>query len=79
MQPLVQWQRCEGVLYPNMLLSPWIAQGGGRRVMTLDLLNCTKVCSVVLPTHPSAQDHIGTIAMKVQMANAYCRWKTLES
>jgi hypothetical protein len=36
----------------------------------LDLLNCTEVCSVASPTHPSAQDHIGTIAMKVQTPNA---------
>ena len=68
--PPYRWQRCQAVLYPNMLLLSWIAQGGGRGIVTLDLLNCTEVRSVASPTHPSAQDDVGTIAAKVQTANA---------
>lgn len=68
--PPYRWQRCQAVLYPNMLLLSWIAQGGGRGVVTLDLLNCTEVRSVASPTHPSAQDDVGTIAAKTQTANA---------
>lgn len=53
-----------------MLLLSWIAQGGGRGIVTLDLLNCTEVRSVASPTHPSAQDDVGTIAARAQTANA---------
>ena len=53
-----------------MLLLSWIAQGGGRGVVTFDLLNCTEVCSVALPAHPSARDDVGTIATKARTANA---------
>ena len=49
-----------------MLLLSWIAPGGGRGIVTLDLLNCTEVRSVPSPTHPSAQDDVGTIAAKRQ-------------
>ena len=53
-----------------MLLLSWTAQGGGRGIVTLDLLNCTEVRSVASPTHPGAQDDVGTIAAKAQTANA---------
>ncbi len=53
-----------------MLLLSWIAQGGGRGIVTLDLLNCTEVRSVASPTHPSAQDDVGTIAARAQTADA---------
>jgi hypothetical protein len=69
--PPYRWQRCQAVLYPNMLLLSWIAQGGGRGIVTLDLLNCTEVRSVASPTHPSAQDDVGTIAARAQTANAH--------
>ncbi|KAI9449978.1 hypothetical protein F5148DRAFT_618772 [Russula earlei] len=52
-----------------MLLLSWIAQGGGHGNVTLDLLNCTEVRSVASPTHPSAQDDVGTTAAKAQTAN----------
>jgi hypothetical protein len=39
MPPPYRWQRCQAVLYPNMLLLSWIAQGGGHGFVTLDLLN----------------------------------------
>ncbi|KAH9972889.1 hypothetical protein BGW80DRAFT_1560888 [Lactifluus volemus] len=61
---------CQAVLYPNMLLLSWIAQGGGRGIVTLDLLTCTEVRSVALPTHSSAQDDVGTIAARVKTASA---------
>ena len=54
------------MLYPHMLLLSWIAPGGGRGIVTLDLLNCTEVRSVPSPTHPSARDDIGTIAAQAQ-------------
>ena len=47
-----------------MLLLSWITQGGGRGIVTLDLLSCTEVRSVASLTHPSSQDVVGTIAAK---------------
>ncbi|RDX52641.1 hypothetical protein OH76DRAFT_1554302 [Lentinus brumalis] len=60
--PPYRWQRCQALLYPHMLLLSWIAPGGGRGIVTLDLLNCIEVRSVQSPSHPSAQDDVGTIA-----------------
>ena len=51
-----------------MLLLSWIVPSGGRGVVSLDLLNCTSVVSVPSPTHPSAQDDVGTIAARLQSA-----------
>ncbi len=45
-----------------MLLLSWIAPGGGRGIVTLDLVNCTEVRSVPSPTHPESRDDIGTQA-----------------
>ncbi|KAI6107774.1 hypothetical protein EDD16DRAFT_1868839, partial [Pisolithus croceorrhizus] len=66
--PPYRWQRCEALLYPHMLLLSWIAPGGGRGVVTLDLLNCTEVRSVPSPTHSSAREDVGTIAARTQVA-----------
>ncbi|KAH0831167.1 hypothetical protein J3R83DRAFT_13743 [Lanmaoa asiatica] len=66
--PPYRWQRCEALLYPHMLLLSWIARGGGRGVVTLDLLNCTEVRSVPSPSHPSAKEDVGTIAARAQIA-----------
>ena len=49
-----------------MLLLSWIAPGGGRGVVTLDLFHCNEVRSVPSPSHPSARDDIGTIAARRQ-------------
>lgn len=49
-----------------MLLLSWIAPGGGRGIVTLDLLNCTEVRSVPSPTHSSAREDVGTIAALAQ-------------
>jgi hypothetical protein len=49
-----------------MILLSWIAPGGGRGIVTLDLLNCTEVRSVPSPTHPSAREDVGTIAARQQ-------------
>ena len=54
------------MLYPNILLLTWLAPGGGRGVVTLDLVNCNEVRSVPTPAHPSARDDIGTIAARMQ-------------
>ncbi|GJJ16140.1 hypothetical protein Clacol_010420 [Clathrus columnatus] len=64
--PPFRWIRTQAVLYPHMLVLSWIAPGGGRGVITLDLLNCNEVRSVPSPNHPSAQDDIGTIAAREQ-------------
>lgn len=55
------------MLYPNILLLTWLAPGGGRGVVTLDLVNCSEVRSVPSPSHPTARDDIGTIAARLQM------------
>jgi len=49
-----------------MLLLSWLAPGGGRGIVALDLLNCTSVQSTPSPTHPSARDDVGTIAARQQ-------------
>jgi len=51
-----------------MLLLSWIAPGGGRGIVALDLLNCTAVQSAPSPTQPSARDDVGTVAAKIQSA-----------
>ncbi|CDO77431.1 hypothetical protein BN946_scf184857.g38 [Trametes cinnabarina] len=68
--PPYRWQRCQALLYPHMLLLSWIAPGGGRGIVTLDLLNCIEVRSVPSPLHPSAQDDVGTIAARMQSDSA---------
>lgn len=68
--PPYRWQRCQALLYPHMLLLSWIAPGGGRGIVTLDLLNCIEVRSVPSPMHPTAQDDVGTIAARVQSEQA---------
>ncbi len=54
------------MLYPHMLLLSWLAPGGGRGIVALDLLNCTSVQSAPSPTHPSARDDVGTAAAQIQ-------------
>lgn len=61
-----RWIRTQAILYPHVLILSWIAPGRGRGVITLDLLNCNEVRSVPSPSHPSAQDDIGTIAAREQ-------------
>ncbi|KAK2460787.1 hypothetical protein APHAL10511_007257 [Amanita phalloides] len=64
--PPYRWQRCQALLYPHMLLLSWIAPGGGRGIVALDLLNCTNVQSTPSPVHPSARDDVGTVAARLQ-------------
>jgi hypothetical protein len=45
-----------------MLLLSWIAQGGGRGIVTLDLLNRTEVRSVSSPSRRLIQVHKMTLA-----------------
>ena len=66
-----RWQWCEALLYPHMLVLSWIAPSGGRGVVTLDLLNCTEVRSVPSPTHSSAREDVGTIAVRAQVAKGH--------
>ncbi|KAI0943617.1 hypothetical protein AcW1_002739 [Taiwanofungus camphoratus] len=68
--PPYRWQRCQALLYPHMLLLSWIAPGGGRGIVTLDLLNCIQVGSLLSPMHPGARDDVGTVAARMQSENA---------
>lgn len=65
--PPYLWQRCQAILYPSTLVLTWLAPGGGRGVVTLDLINCNEIRSVPAPSHPSARDDVGTIAARLQM------------
>jgi len=50
-----------------MLLLSWLASGGGRGIVALDLLNCTKAQSAhYLHLHPLARDDVGTLAASQQ-------------
>ncbi|KAL6309468.1 hypothetical protein BKA93DRAFT_883951, partial [Sparassis latifolia] len=49
-----------------MLLLSWIAPGGGRGIVTLDLLNCTEVKSAPSPILQTTEDDVGTIAARMQ-------------
>ena len=69
--PPYRWQHCEAPLYPHMLLLSWIAPGGGRGVVMLDLLDATEVHLVPSPMHSSARKDVGTIATKVQITEGH--------
>lgn len=60
------WVRTRSILYPTQLVLSWVAPGGGRGMVTLDLVNCTEVRSVPSPSHHSAQNDIGSIAAREQ-------------
>lgn len=64
--PPYRWQRSQALLYPHVLLLSWLAPGGGRGIVALDLLNCTSIQSVPPPTHPISRDDVGTIAAREQ-------------
>lgn len=64
--PPYRWQRCQSLLYPHVLLLSWLAPGGGRGIVALDLLNCTSVQSAPSLTHPTSRDDVGTIAARQQ-------------
>ncbi|KAG8904985.1 hypothetical protein FRB99_000899 [Tulasnella sp. 403] len=64
--PPYVWIRARAILYPTQLILSWIASGGGRGVVTLDLVNCTEVRSVPSPSHPSARGDIGSVAARLQ-------------
>jgi hypothetical protein len=64
--PPYRWQCCQAVLYPHIILLSWIAPGGGRGVVKLDLLRCTEVMSVPSLTHPNARGDVGTVAARTQ-------------
>jgi len=64
--PPYRWQRCDALLYPHMLMLSWLAPGGGRGIVALDLLNCTSVQVAPAPTLASSRDDIGTAAAAQQ-------------
>ncbi|KAI6041180.1 hypothetical protein EDC04DRAFT_2601923 [Pisolithus marmoratus] len=68
-----------------MLLLSWIALGGGRGVVILDLLDCTEVHSVPSPMHSSAKEDASAIATRAKAAGdqglalfSYCTWDGFE-
>ncbi|QRW10300.1 hypothetical protein RhiLY_09299 [Ceratobasidium sp. AG-Ba] len=64
--PPFEWLCTQVVLYPNVLILDWIAPTGGRGVVTIDLVNCTEVQSAPSPSHPSARDDVGSVAVTLE-------------
>ncbi|KAJ7619292.1 hypothetical protein FB45DRAFT_155743 [Roridomyces roridus] len=57
--PPYRWQRCQALLYPHLLLLSWLAPGGGRGIVGLDLVEYKAVQSTPSPSHPAARDDVG--------------------
>ncbi|KAG8913752.1 hypothetical protein FRC00_001701 [Tulasnella sp. 408] len=62
------WVRARAILYPTQLTLSWIAPGGGRGGVTLDLVSCTEVRNIPSPSHSTAQNDIGSITAREQSA-----------
>ncbi|KAG2366333.1 hypothetical protein BDR07DRAFT_1480198 [Suillus spraguei] len=62
-----RWQKCSALLYPHVLILSWSAPGGGRGVVSLDLINCTEVRSTPGFTHPGARGDVGGVSAAAQM------------
>jgi len=62
-----RWEKCSALLYPHVLILSWNAPGGGRGVVSLDLLNCTEVRSTPGFTHPGARGDVGGISAAAQV------------
>ena len=69
MHRLVQMAKMSNCPLSDHVLALLDCPSGARGIVTSNLLNCMEVRSVALPTHPSAQDDVGTIAAKSQTAN----------
>ncbi|KAJ7852300.1 hypothetical protein B0H13DRAFT_1904662 [Mycena leptocephala] len=64
--PPYRWQRCQALLYPHLLLLSWLAPGGGRGIVGLDLINCQSVQSTPSLGHPAAREDVGSVAARAQ-------------
>ncbi|KAJ7855204.1 hypothetical protein B0H14DRAFT_3647611 [Mycena olivaceomarginata] len=62
--PPFRWQRCQALLYPHLLLLSWLAPGGGRGIVGLDLVNCEGVQSTPSLGHPGAREDVGGVAAR---------------
>jgi hypothetical protein len=62
--PPFRWQRCQALLYPHLLLLSWLAPGGGRGIVGLDLVNCEEVQSTPSLGHPGAREDVGGVAAR---------------
>ncbi|KAJ7855172.1 hypothetical protein B0H14DRAFT_3865293 [Mycena olivaceomarginata] len=69
--PPFRWQRCQALLYPHLLLLSWLAPGGGRGIVGLDLVNCEGVQSTPSLGHPGAREDVGGVAAR-EGAGEYC-------
>jgi hypothetical protein len=61
-----RWIKCKAVLFRSQLQLTWVEAGGGKAIISLDLLNCHEVRSVPSPNHASAWDDIGNVAVRAQ-------------
>jgi hypothetical protein len=61
-----RWIKCKAVLSGSQLQLTWIKVGGGKAIISVDLLNCHGVRSVPSPNHASAWDDIGNVAVMAQ-------------
>ncbi|KAG1819261.1 uncharacterized protein BJ212DRAFT_1345067, partial [Suillus subaureus] len=77
------WQKCSALLYPHVLILSWSAPGGGRGVVSLDLINCTEVRSTPGFTHPGARGDVGgdecSSADGVSLVEILCPFQLLYS
>ncbi|KAG1873071.1 hypothetical protein DFJ58DRAFT_409880 [Suillus subalutaceus] len=62
-----RWKKCSALLYPHVLILSWSSSGGGRGVVSLDLINCTEVRSTPGFTHPGARGDVGGVSAAAQM------------
>ncbi|KAG0704129.1 hypothetical protein DFH29DRAFT_913089 [Suillus ampliporus] len=62
-----RWYKCSALLYPHVLILSWSAPGGGRGVVSLDLINCTEVRSTPGFTHPGARGDVGGVSAAAQV------------
>ncbi|KAJ7855180.1 hypothetical protein B0H14DRAFT_3865296 [Mycena olivaceomarginata] len=69
--PPFRWQRCQALLYPHLLLLSWLAPGGGRGIVGLDLVNCEGVQSTPSLGHPGAREDVGGVAAR-EGTGEYC-------
>ncbi|CAE6472458.1 unnamed protein product, partial [Rhizoctonia solani] len=69
--PPIEWLRTQAILYPNVLILTWTGPTRGRRVVMLDLVNCTEVRSTRAPSpsHPNTRGDVGSAAARLQSAD----------
>ncbi|KAJ6456340.1 hypothetical protein C8R47DRAFT_1248862 [Mycena vitilis] len=63
--PPFRRQRCQALLYPHLLLLSWLAPGGRRGIVGLDLIS-SSVQSTPSLGPPAAREDVGTVAAREQ-------------